>query len=119
MTIDGRYIQIQFRDIRRRFPLIHAPEDVAAIRRHPRTLSRDLAALRASVPRAVEKLQAIQPHVLSQHRAAPLLGQRMLPPAAKYALHALRYSLRTRGLGTLALREWVSQRRVRGSGARP
>ena len=75
MTIDGRYIQIQFRDIRRRFPLIHAPEDVAAIRRHPRTLSRDLA--------------------------------------------ALLYSLRTRGLGTLALREWVSRRRVRGSGARP
>jgi len=116
-----------------RFPLIYVPGDVAAIRRHGGSISRDLAALRTGALRVLAKLEATHPHLVRQYRAAlnegyarnhgaiaaALWGERKLLPAARHSLHAVRYSLRTPGLGTVAFAEWIRRRRVRGTRARP
>jgi len=115
------------------FPFVHAPGDVAAIRRHRQSISRDVAALRSGVLQVLQKLEQTQPHVRRQHRAALAEGyarnhgaiaaalwrERKLMPAARHSLHALRYSLQTPRLGTLAFRGWIRRHRVRGTGARP
>ncbi len=115
------------------FPFIYTPGDVAAIRRHTRSISRDEAALRTGVLRVLAKLETTHPHLVRQYRAAlhegyarnhgaiaaALLGERRLLPAARHALHALQHNLCTPGLGTKPLLEWIRRRRVRGTGARP
>jgi len=133
MGIDAPYIQIQCRGIATRYPLIYGPGDVAAIRRHGGSISRDVAALRAGTLRVLVKLEATQPHLARQNRVALYEGfarnhgaialarfkQRQVTPGLSHAAQALRYSLRTPGRGTLALLQWIRRRQVHGTGAIP
>jgi glycosyltransferase involved in cell wall biosynthesis len=116
-----------------RFPVVFVPGDVAAIRRHRESISRDVALLRLRSLNVPAKLEAdraqftpLQRTALYEgyarsHGAVSLAHLRQGEPfqALKHALQACRYGLRTPGLGTVALREWVSRRRVRGTGAGP
>jgi GT2 family glycosyltransferase len=116
-----------------RFPVVYVPGDVAAIRRHGGSISRDVASLRSGAVRVLAQLEATHPNVVRQYQAAldegyarnhgaiaaALWRQGKLLPAARHGLHALRHSLRTPLLGTVVFREWVRRRRVRGTGARP
>jgi len=110
MGIDAPYIQIQCRGIATRYPFFCAPGDVAAIRRHEGSISRDGAALRRDALRVLAKLEATHPHVVRQHQITAGLS---------HATQALRYSLPTPGRGTLALLQWIRRRQVRGTGAIP
>jgi glycosyltransferase involved in cell wall biosynthesis len=115
------------------FPFLYIQGDVAAIRRHPRSISRDVAALRSGVLRVLEKLEQAEPHARRRYGdalnegyarnhgavAVALWNEREFPSAVRHAVHALLFSLRTSGLGTAALGEWMERRRVRGTGARP
>lgn len=114
-----------------RFPIVHVPGDVAAIRRHGQNISRDVATLRTGVLRVLAKLEATYPHLARQYRdalnegyarnhgavALARLEQRQILSGLRHAFQALRYSLRTPGFGTRALLQWVRRRRVRGKGA--
>jgi len=116
-----------------RFPAVYAPAQVAAVRRHSQGISQDVASLRGGTLKVLASLEVARPQVAREHTAAlnegyarnhgaiaaALWGERKLLPAARHSLHALRYSLRTPGLGTVALGEWIRRRRVRGTGARP
>jgi cellulose synthase/poly-beta-1,6-N-acetylglucosamine synthase-like glycosyltransferase len=116
-----------------RFPIVYAPGTVACVRRHPESLTRDVATLRARSIVALGKLEDRCPQAAHQRRAAlnegyarnhgaiavALWKQRELLPAARYGLHALRHSLRTPLLGTVVFREWIRRRGIRGTGARP
>jgi len=133
MGIDAPYIQIQCRGIATRYPFFCAPGDVAAIRRHEGSISRDGAALRRDALRVLAKLEATHPHLARQNRAALYEGyarnhgaialarfkQRQVTAGLSHAAQALRYSLRTPGRGTLALLQWIRRRQVRGTGAIP
>ncbi len=115
------------------FPVIYAPGDVAAIRRHRTSISRDVATHRARALLVLAKLEATHPDLVRQHRAAlnegyarhhgaivlAQLEDRQIVPALTHAVRALRYSLGTPGLGTRALRDYVQRRRVRGKAALP
>jgi len=116
-----------------RFPFIHVPGDVAAIRRHGGSISRDVAALRMGTLRVLAKLETTHPQLVRQYRpalhegyarnhgaiAAALLEERRFVPAVRHAMYAFTYGLRTAGLGTVAFRAWIRRRGVRGTGARP
>jgi glycosyltransferase involved in cell wall biosynthesis len=116
-----------------RFPMVYVPGDVAAIRRHGGSISRDVAALRTGALKVLAQLEATHPHVVRQHQAALDEGyarnhgaiaaarwrQGKLLPAARHGLYALRHSLRTPLLGTVVFEEWIRRRGVRGTGARP
>ncbi len=114
------------------FPVIYAPGDVAAIRRHRQSISRDVATLRAGTLRVLAKLEATHPHLIQQYHnalhegyarnhgaiASARLQERQLLPSLGHAVRALRYCLATPKLGTRALRDWIQRRRVRGTRAR-
>ena len=114
-----------------RFPLIYVPGDVAAIRRHGESISRDVAALRTGVIHVLAKLEASHPHRTRQHRTALCEGyarnhgavalerfrQGQISGGLQHATPAFRYSLRTPGWGTRVLLQWIRRRRVRGTGA--
>jgi glycosyltransferase involved in cell wall biosynthesis len=116
-----------------RFPLIYVPGDVAAIRRHGESISRDGAVLRTGVIQVLAKLEASHPQLARQHRTAlcegyarnhgavalARFGQGQISAGLRHAFQALRYSLRTPGWGTRALLQWIRRRRVRGTGAVP
>ena len=116
-----------------KFPVIYAPGDVAAIRRHGQSISGDVATLRTGVLRVLAKLEATYPHLARQHRdalnegyarnhgavALARLEQRQILSGLGHAFQALGYSLRTPGLGTKPFLEWIGRRRARGTGARP
>jgi glycosyltransferase involved in cell wall biosynthesis len=115
------------------FPFVYIEGDVAAIRRQKGSISSDVALLRGCSLLALEKLLQHCPDVRTSRATAlhegyarnhgaiavALWKERKLLPAARHALKALRSSVRTPGLGTVALREWIKRRRVRGTGARP
>ena len=115
------------------FPFVYAPGDVAAIRRHRQSISRDVASLRSRALMVLAKLEANHPELTYPQRAAlnegfarhhgaiagAMLEERHLLPATSHAFHALQYSLRTPGLGTKPFLEWVRRRRVRGTGSMP
>ena len=79
------------------------------------------------------KLEANHPGLTSPQRAALDEGyarhhgaiavahfrRRQLLRGLSHTLQALRYSLRTPGLGTKALVQWLRRRRVRGTAAMP
>jgi len=114
-------------------PVIYAPGNVAAIRRHGQSISRDVAVLRRRVLRVLAKIEATHPHLTSPHRAALNEGyarnhgaialarfeERRILAALTHTLQALRYSLGTPGLGTRAFLDWIHRRRVRGKRAVP
>jgi glycosyltransferase involved in cell wall biosynthesis len=116
-----------------RFPLVYVPGDVAAIRRHGESISRDVAALRTGVIQVLAKLEASHPQLTRQHRTALCEGyarnhgavalarfrQGQISGGLRHAFQALRYSLSTPGCGTRALLQWLRRRRVRGTGAAP
>jgi len=116
-----------------RFPLIYVPGDVAAIRRHGESISRDVAALRTGVIQVLAKLETSHPQLARQHRTALCEGyarnhgavalarfrQGQISGGLRHAVQALRYSLRTPGWGTRALVQWIQRRRLRGTGAVP
>jgi glycosyltransferase involved in cell wall biosynthesis len=115
------------------FPIIYVPGDVAAIRRHGQSISRDVAALRAGSLRVLAKLETTHPHLVDQYRAAfnegyarnhgavalAHLKQWQIRRGLSHAMRALRYSLRTPGFGVRPLLQWIRRRRVRGSAAVP
>jgi glycosyltransferase involved in cell wall biosynthesis len=116
-----------------RFPFVYAPGDVAAIRRHEESISRDVASLRSRALAVLAKLEASHPELTSPQRAAlnegfarhhgaiaeALLRRRELPEGLDHLRQAFRYSLRTPGLGTKALFQWLRRRRLRGTSAMP
>jgi glycosyltransferase involved in cell wall biosynthesis len=116
-----------------RFPLIYVPGDVAAIRRHGESISRDVAALRTGVIQVLAKLQASHPELTRQYQAALYEGyarnhgavalsrfrQGQVSGGFWHSIQALRYSLGTPGWGARALLQWLRRRRVRGTGAVP
>ena len=113
-------------------PVIYAPGDVAAIRRHRQSISRDVVTLRTAVLRVLAKLEATHPHLTGQYRHALNEGyarshgalalarfqQRQIVGGLSHVMKALRYGVGTPGSGTLALRAWIQRRRARGAGAR-
>ena len=116
-----------------RFPVAYVPGDVAAIRRHRQSISRDVASLRSRTLAVLAKLEANHPGLTSPQRAALDEGyarnhgaiavahfqQRQLLRSLSHMLQALRYSLHTPGLGTKAVLDWLRRRRVRGTAAMP
>jgi glycosyltransferase involved in cell wall biosynthesis len=116
-----------------RFPLVYAPGSVAAIRRHAQSISGDVATLRTGVLRVIAKLEATYPNLARQHRdalnegyarnhgavALARLEQRQILSGLRHAFQALGYSLRTPGLGTRPLLQWIRRRSLRGTGALP
>jgi glycosyltransferase involved in cell wall biosynthesis len=116
-----------------RFPFIYVPGDVAAIRRHGGSISRDVAPLRMGTLRVLAKLETTHPQLVRQYRAAlhegyarnhgaiaaALVEERRFLPVVRHTMYAFTYGLRTAGLGTVAFRAWIRRRRVRGTGARP
>ena len=115
-----------------RFPVVYVPGDVAAIRRHTKSISRDVASLRAGALKVLAKLEASGAELTPLERTAlcegyarnhgavglALLEQRQPLQALKHWFQAFRYNLQTPALGTAALREWVKRRQARGTGAR-
>jgi glycosyltransferase involved in cell wall biosynthesis len=115
------------------FPVVYAPGDVAAIRRHGQSISRDVASLRTAVLRVLANLEATYPQITRQYRDALNEGyarnhgalalarfeQRQILSGLSHVTKAFRHSLRTPGLGTRALFQWIRRRGVRGRGARP
>ena len=115
------------------FPFIYTPGDVAAIRRHRQSISRDVATVRSGVLRVLAKLEATNPQLARQYRdalnegyarnhgaiALALFAERQILSGLRHAFQALRYSLGSPGFGTRAFFQWVLRRRVRGKGAMP
>lgn len=116
-----------------RFPCFYVPGSVAAVRRHSESISRDVAALRGCALLALEKLEAANPNIGTSHANALNEGyarnhgaialahvqQGQLLWGLRHAWRALRHSLRTPGLGTKALLDWLRRRRARGTSAVP
>lgn len=116
-----------------RFPVVYAPGDVAAVRRHEGSISRDVAPLRGRALLALAKLEdrykdlrvsygaALNEGYARNHGAIAVahLQQGRIARGLSHAFRALCYSLRTPGLGTKALLSWLRRRRVRGTAARP
>lgn len=115
------------------FPVIYVPGDVAAMRRHSQSISRDAVNLRLRFMLVLAKMEAMYPDLVRQHRdalnegyarnhgavALAQLEQRHVLGALGHFVQALRYSLGTPGFGTRAFLQWVRRRRVRGKGAMP
>jgi glycosyltransferase involved in cell wall biosynthesis len=115
------------------FPFVYVPGDVAAIRRHEGSISGDVAALRGCALLALAKLEGNRPDLRLSYAtafnegyarnhgaiAAALFQRRQFLEGLSHAVQALRYSLRTPGLGTKPLLEWARRRRVRGKAAIP
>jgi glycosyltransferase involved in cell wall biosynthesis len=112
------------------FPVIYALGDVAAIRRHQQSISRDVAALRRRVLRVLDKMEVLYPQLMSQHRGArheayarnhgaialAELKQGHILPGFSHGLRAFAHTLRMHRLGTDAFTAWW-QRRSRRRGA--
>jgi glycosyltransferase involved in cell wall biosynthesis len=115
------------------FPVIFEPETVAAVRRHRRSMSRDVATLRSRALLVLAKLEADHPALTPSQRvalnegfarhhgavAAAQFRQRQFPESLDHGFQALRYSLRTPGLGIKAFLQWLRRRRLRGTAAMP
>jgi glycosyltransferase involved in cell wall biosynthesis len=115
-----------------RFPVVYAPGEVAAVRRHEGSISRDVAPLRGCALLALSKLEdhyedlrgsysaALDEGYARNHGAIAVahLQQGQILRGLSHAVRALCYSLRTPGLGTKALLSWLKRSRVRGTTAR-
>jgi glycosyltransferase involved in cell wall biosynthesis len=115
------------------FPAVYAPGNVAAIRRHSGSASHDVASLRGCALLALGKLEQRNPDLRAtyatalnegyarNHGAIALahLQQRQILSGLSHAFQALRFCLRTPGLGTKALLDWLRRRRARGTAAMP
>jgi glycosyltransferase involved in cell wall biosynthesis len=120
-----------FMRVSAKFTVVYVPGDVAAMRRHSQSISRDAANLRLGFMLVLQKMETMYPDLVRQHRdalnegyarnhgavALAKLEQRQVLPALGHFLQAFRYNLRTPGYGTGAFLQWVRRRRVRGRGA--
>ena len=114
------------------FPVIYAPGNVAAIRRHQQSISRDVAALRRRVLRVLDKMQVLYPQLMHQHQGArheayarnhgaiavAELKQGHVAPGLSHGLQALTHALRMPKLGTGAFMAWWQRRNRRRGAAR-
>ena len=103
-----------------RFPLLHVPGDVAAIRRHAGNLSRNAATVRLGALRVLDKMRAIAPQLVHRHRAEwhegaarshgaimmRFLRDRHGREACRHAAYAVAHAARTPGIGLPALLAW-------------
>jgi glycosyltransferase involved in cell wall biosynthesis len=115
------------------FPFVYARGDVAAIRRHKSSISRDIASLRSAALAVLAKLEASGPGLTSSQRhalnegyarhhgaiAVALFHQQEYLEGLDHVRQAFGHSLRTPGLGTKAFLEWLRRRRLRGTAATP
>jgi glycosyltransferase involved in cell wall biosynthesis len=113
------------------FQFVYAPGDVAAIRRHRESISRDVATLRERDLRVLDKMDRLYPHLMRQHRdacheayarhhgaiAAAQLQQGHIVSGLAHGIAALSYALRMPGLGLPAFARWRATRGLR-QGAR-
>lgn len=114
-----------------KFPVIYAPGDVAAIRRHPQSISRDVAALRKRVLRVLAKMDDLYPDLMRLHHvprheafarnhgavAMAQLQQGHIVSALLHGLWALIHTLQMPNLGGAAFVAWW-RRRDKRRGAR-
>jgi glycosyltransferase involved in cell wall biosynthesis len=113
------------------FPVLYVPGDVAAIRRHWQSISRDVAMLRSRALKVMTKAEALYPHLMQQYRAAhheayarthgavasAELKQGHLGAGLKNSLQALAHAVQMPGLGLGVFTAWLARCRLR-QGAR-
>lgn len=113
------------------FQVLYVPGEVAAIRRHRQSISRDVATLRGRVLQVLAKMDAFYPDLVGQYCdarheayarnhgaiAAAELQQGHLGLGFAHGFQALSHMLRMQGLGLGAFAAWWSRRRLR-QGAR-
>ncbi|MGE5264181.1 MAG: glycosyltransferase [Acidobacteriota bacterium] len=109
------------------FSIIYVPGDVAAVRRHGKSISGDTAALRGRMLRVLEKTDQLYPKLMRAHRderheayarshgavAIAQLQQWNLGAGFIHGVHALSHTLRLRDRGRRAITEWWVRRRLR------
>lgn len=114
------------------FPVLYVPGDVAAIRRHGGSISRDVAALRQRMLLVLARMEDLYPALMQRHRATcheayarshgaialANLSQARVVPGMLHGLRALAHAVRTPRLGSAVFAAWWRRRRKR-QGARP
>jgi len=115
-----------------RFPILYVPGDVAAIRRHTDNISKNPATIRMGVLDVLEKMAAVAPGLVHQHRAewhegaarshGAIMRQRLreghIAAACPHAWHALSHAVHTPGRGLPAFLAWC-RRLPQRRGAQP
>jgi glycosyltransferase involved in cell wall biosynthesis len=110
-----------------RFPVVYVPGDVAAIRRHQGSLSRDTMAIKRGVLAVLSKLRDLHPDLAHQHRvclyeayarchgaiALHHLRKGRAIPGFRHGLGALAYTTLIPGRGLRAFGSWLRHRRQR------
>jgi len=115
------------------FPVIYVPGDVAAIRRHRQSISRDVATLRGRVLLVLAKMDALYPDLMRQYRdarheayarnhgaiAAAQLKQGYIVSGLLHGLQAFTHTVHMPRLGADAFAAWWQRRKKRRGAARP
>jgi glycosyltransferase involved in cell wall biosynthesis len=114
------------------FPVLYVPGDVAAIRRHSQSISRDVTVLRSRALQVLAKMDQLYPEVMKQYPAArheayarthgavaaAELRQVHLGTCLRHSLQAMMHTVQLPGLGLSVFTAWLARRRSR-RGARP
>jgi glycosyltransferase involved in cell wall biosynthesis len=109
------------------FQVLYVPGEVAAIRRHQQSISRDTAILRSRVLQVLAKADALYPALMCQHGRARHEGyarnhgavalaelqQRRLRCGLAHGFQALVHTLQMPGFGLAAFAAWRKRRRLR------
>jgi hypothetical protein len=109
------------------FPFVYMPGDVAAIRRHRESISRDVAALRKRDLLVLAKMDGLYPDLMRQFRtarheayarnhgaiAAAQFQQGQIAPGLAHGIAALSHALRMPGFGLQAFVKWRGRRGLR------
>lgn len=109
------------------FSIIYVPGDVAAVRRHGKSISHDIAALRKRMLSVLAKTEQLYPELMSAHRdarheayarhhgavALAQLQRGALGEGFVHGVFALSHTLQLRDLGRRAFLEWWKRRRLR------
>lgn len=115
-----------------KYPFVYIPGEVAGIRRHSSSMSRDGITLRKRVVRVLDEMQALHPLLMQQYAdechegyalsygavAAASIRNGQWTMGMKYATQALSHFIKLPGLGIPAWRTWRRRSRVRGDSAR-
>jgi glycosyltransferase involved in cell wall biosynthesis len=114
------------------FRVLYVPGDVAAIRRHSQSISRDVAVLRSRALKVMAKAEVQYPELMRQYRVARHEGYARthgavaiaelknghLAVGLRHGLRALAHAVQMPSLGLGAFAAWLARRRLR-QGARP
>ena len=109
------------------FPVVYTPGNVAAVRRHGKSISSDIAALRRRELRVLAKMDTLYPTLMSQYRdarheayarnhgaiAMAEFRQGHKRSGLFHTFKALRHTLPMPGLGRRAVIEWWIRRHLR------